>query len=512
MNEHNIKEVVVVGGGTAGWMAAAALSRYLNNGYTSVTLIESEEIGTIGVGEATIPPLISFNELLGISEDEFVRATKATFKLGIEFVNWGRKGKRYIHPFGDLGRDLQGIPFHQLYLRERKRQPIADISSWSMSAVAAAQGRFARPGPQAQFPLNQMRYAFHLDARLYARFLRSFAEAGKVRRVEGKIVDVKLRGEDGYVESVQLTDGRIVTGELFLDCSGFRGLLIEQALETGYEDWTKWLPCDRAIAAACGYTGNPDPFTRATAHESGWQWRIPLQHRMGNGHVYCSAFISDDEAEQVLVSNLEGELAGDPRRLSFTTGRRKLAWSRNVVSLGLSTGFVEPLESTSIHLVQAGIARLIAMFPDRRFNPLERDEYNRQMQTQFEWVRDFVILHYKAMQRDDSLFWKQCAAMEIPSSLEEKIAQFRNKARVFAEGVELFPRQSWVAVMLGQNIVPDEYEPVVDGLDENKVAQALEHLRRIIQESANRLPLHGDFVQQCCAQSKRPTPSTEFAV
>lgn len=512
MNEHNIKEVVIVGGGTAGWMAAAALSRYLNNGYTSVTLIESEEIGTIGVGEATIPPLISFNELLGISEDEFVRATKATFKLGIEFVNWGRKGKRYIHPFGDLGRDLQGIPFHQLYLRERKRQPIADISSWSMSAVAAAQGRFARPGPQAQFPLNQMRYAFHLDASLYARFLRSFAEAGKVRRVEGKIVDVKLRGEDGYVESVQLTDGRIVTGELFLDCSGFRGLLIEQALETGYEDWTKWLPCDRAIAAACGYTGNPDPFTRATAHESGWQWRIPLQHRMGNGHVYCSAFISDDEAEQVLVSNLEGELAGDPRRLSFTTGRRKLAWSRNVVSLGLSTGFVEPLESTSIHLVQAGIARLIAMFPDRRFNPLERDEYNRQMQTQFEWVRDFVILHYKAMQRDDSLFWKQCAAMEIPSSLEEKIAQFRNKARIFAEGVELFPRQSWVAVMLGQNIVPDEYEPVVDGLDENKVAQALEHLRRIIQESANRLPLHGDFVQQCCAQSKRPTPSTEFAV
>ena len=512
MNEHNIREVVIVGGGTAGWMAAAALSRYLNNGYTSVTLIESEEIGTIGVGEATIPPLISFNELLGINEDEFVKATQATFKLGIEFVNWGRKGKRYIHPFGDLGRDLQGIPFHQLYLRERGRQPIADISSWSMSAVAAAHGRFARPGPQAQFPLNQMRYAFHLDASLYARFLRSFAEAGGVRRVEGKIVDVKLRGEDGYVESVQLTDERIVTGELFLDCSGFRGLLIEQALETGYEEWTKWLPCNRAIAAACSYTGNPDPFTRATAHESGWQWRIPLQHRMGNGHVYCSAFISDDEAEQVLVSNLEGGLESDPRRLSFTTGRRKLAWSRNVVSLGLSTGFVEPLESTSIHLVQAGIARLIAMFPDLRFNPLERDEYNRQMQAQFEWVRDFVILHYKAMQRDDSEFWKQCAAMEIPPTLEEKIAQFQNKARIFAEGVELFPRQSWIAVMLGQNIVPDEYEPVVDGLDENKVAQALEHLRRAILESSARLPLHGDFVRQCCAQSTRPTPSTEFAV
>ena len=512
MNENSIREVVIVGGGTAGWMAAAALSRYLNNGYTTLTLIESEDIGTIGVGEATIPPLISFNGLLGINEDEFVRATQATFKLGIEFVNWGRLGQRYIHPFGDLGRDLQGIPFHQLYLRERERHPVPDISSWSMSAVAASLGRFARPGPQAQFPLDQMRYAFHLDANLYARFLRTFAEAGNVRRLEGKIVDVKLRGDDGFVGSVQLADGRTVSGELFIDCSGFRGLLIEQALETGYEDWTKWLPCDRAIAAACSYTGNPDPFTRSTAHQSGWQWRIPLQHRMGNGHVYCSSFISDDEAEQVLVSNLEGELIGDPRRLTFTTGRRKLAWSRNVISLGLSTGFVEPLESTSIHLVQAGIARLIAMFPDRRFNPLERDEYNRQMQQQFEWVRDFIILHYKAMQRDDSEFWKQCAAMDIPSSLTEKIAQFRNKARFFAEGVELFPRQSWVAVMLGQNILPEDYEQVVDGLDENKVAQALEQIRQTIQDTANRLPLHGEFIRQCCAAPNPAAPRTEFAL
>jgi tryptophan halogenase len=511
MNEHSIREVVIVGGGTGGWMAAAALSRYLNNGYTKVTLIESEEIGTIGVGEATIPPLIAFNAMLGFNENDFVRATQATFKLGIEFVNWGRKGQRYIHPFGDLGRDLQGIPFHQLYLREQKRQQVPDISSWSISAVAAAKGKFARPGPQAEFPLNGMRYAFHLDATLYARFLRSFAEAGGVRRIEGKIVDVKLRGEDGYVESVQLADGREIAGELFVDCSGFRGLLIEQALETGYEDWTKWLPCDRAIAAACSYSGNPDPFTRATAHDSGWQWRIPLQHRMGNGHVYCSGFISDDEAEQILVANLDGEPQGDPRRLSFKTGRRKLAWNRNVVSLGLSTGFVEPLESTSIHLVQAGIARLIAMFPDLRFNSLERDEYNRQMQAQFEWVRDFVILHYKAMQRDDSDFWTQCAAMEIPSTLEEKIAQFRNKARFFAEGVELFPRQSWVAVMLGQNIHPEDYEPVVDGLDENKVAQALEHLRRVYLDTADRLPLHGDFIAQCCA-APAPTPRTEIAV
>lgn len=511
MNENSIREVVIVGGGTAGWMAAAALSRYLNNGYTNLTLIESEQIGTIGVGEATIPPLISFNELLGINENELVRATQATFKLGIEFVNWGRLGQRYFHAFGDLGQDLQGVPFHQLYLRECARRPMPEISAWSMSAAAAVEGKYARPGPQAQFPLNQLRYAFHLDASLYARFLRAFAEKHGVRRLEGKIVDVELRGEDGFVRAVKLADGQTIEGELFIDCSGFRGLLIEQALKTGYEEWTRWLPCDRAIAAPCTYPGNPDPFTRATAHQSGWQWRIPLQHRMGNGHVYCSSFISDDEAEQVLVSNLEGELLDAPRRLTFTTGQRKQSWNRNVVSLGLSSGFVEPLESTSIHLVQAGIARLIAMFPDRRFNPLERDEYNRQMKQQTEWVRDFVILHYKAMQRDDSEFWTQCAAMDVPDSLAEKIAQFRNKGRFFAEGVELFPRQSWVSVMLGQNIIPADYDPIVDALDEEKVSQALDELRRQYVDVAHRLPTQSQFIASCCAAPGH-APAQEFAL
>lgn len=511
MNEHNIRKVVIVGGGTAGWMAAAALSRYLNNGYTKITLIESEEIGTIGVGEATIPPLISFNELLGINENDFVKATQATFKLGIEFVNFGRLGHRYFHAFGDLGRDLQGIPFHQLYLRESARAPMPEITSWAISAVAAARGKFARPGPKAQFPLDQLRYAFHLDATLYAKFLRAFSETNGVRRVEGKVVDAELDSDNGFVRSVKLADGQTIDGELFIDCSGFRGLLIEQALHTGYEDWSHWLPCNRAIAAPCRYTGNPDPFTRATAHESGWQWRIPLQHRMGNGHVYCSNFISDDEAEKVLVANLEGELLDSPRRLTFTTGRRKLAWNRNVVSLGLSSGFVEPLESTSIHLIQAGIARLLAMFPDRRFNPLERDEYNKQMQQQSEWIRDFVILHYKAMQRTDSEFWIQCAAMDVPDSLAEKIAQFRNKGRFFAEGVELFPRQSWVSVMLGQGIAPDEYEPVVDGLDEEKVAQALEQLRIAYLDVAERLPTQAQFIASCCAAQGSPA-AAEFAL
>ena len=509
MNEHSIREVVIVGGGTAGWMAAAALSRFLNNGYTRTTLIESEEIGIVGVGEATIPPLLSFNSLIGINENDFVRETKATFKLGIEFVNWGSLGQRYFHPFGTIGQDLQGIPFHQLYLRERQRRVLPDISAWAMSAVAAAQGKFVRPGRGAPYPLNQVLYAFHFDAGFYARFLRGHAEQAGVRRVEGKIVDVRLRAEDGNVEAVQLADGQVVEGELFIDCSGFRGLLIEQALETGYEDWTHWLPCDRAIAAPCSHAGRLDPFTRSTAHSSGWQWRIPLQHRMGNGHVYCSSFISDDDAERVLVENLEGELLADPRHLSFTTGRRKLAWNRNVISMGLSSGFVEPLESTSIHLIQAGIARLIALFPDKRFNPIERDEYNRRMQSLFEWVRDFIILHYKATSRDDSDFWKQCAEMSIPDSLAGRIELFRDKARVFADA-ELFNTVSWVSVMLGQGIVPDDYEPVVDGLDEDKVAQALEQMRLSMLETAQRLPTHEEFVAQCCAATNGATQPAEI--
>src|SRR6185295_15916579 len=391
MNEHRIRDVVIVGGGTAGWMAGAALARFLNDGQTRITLIESDEIGIIGVGEATIPPLITFNRMLGINENEFISATQGTFKLGIEFVNWGGIGERYFHPFGAHGHDLEGVHFHQFYLRERKRRVMQDISAWSMSSVAAQLGRFARPNPDTKPPFGQLFYAFHFDASLYAKFLRSYAEARGIQRIEGKIVDAALRASDGFVESVTLADGRQIEGDLFIDCSGFRGLLIEQKLETGYEDWTHWLPCDRAIAVPCANPGDPDPFTRSTAHSAGWQWRIPLQHRMGNGHVYSSNHIGDDEAERVLLDNLEGQMLADPRRLTFTTGRRKLAWNRNVIAMGLSSGFVEPLESTSIHLIQSGIAKLIALFPDKRFNPIESGEYNKQMQSTFEDIRDFII-------------------------------------------------------------------------------------------------------------------------
>ena len=494
-----IRDVVIVGGGTAGWMAAAALSHLLDRRTVAITLIESDEIGTVGVGEATIPPLVAYNNMLGINEDEFLAATQGTFKLGIEFIDWGALGERYFHQFGDFGQDFRGVHFHQLYLRERKRRPMADISNWSMSAVAAALGRFARPGPDARLPLSQLAYAFHFDAGLYARFLRSRAEPAGVRRIEGKIVDATLGGETGYVASVTLADGSKVAGDLFIDCSGFRGLLIEQKLEAGYEDWTRWLPCDRAVAVPSRYSGQPDPFTRSTARAAGWQWRIPLQHRMGNGLVYSSSHMSDADAADLLLANLEGEPLADPRSLSFAAGRRRLAWSRNVVSLGLSSGFVEPLESTSIHLIQSGIVKLLALFPDRRFNPAERNEYNRQMQDVFEDVRDFIILHYKATRRSDSAFWDCCREMDVPDSLASKLELWRAKGRLFREGRELFGVPSWVAVLLGQGIVPEEHEPAAEALDEAMVADALEKMQLSYRRMAEHMPMHGDFIARSCA-------------
>ena len=502
MNEHAIRNIVIVGGGTAGWMAAAAMARLLDTSSMQITLVESDEIGTVGVGEATIPPIIAYNNMIGVNEDEFLAATKGTFKLGIEFVDWGALGERYFHPFGPHGQDFQGVHFHQLYLRERKRRKLADIREWSMSAAAAALGRYARPAPGAPLPLSQLAYAFHFDAGLYAQFLRGIAERNGVLRVEGKIVDATLDGHSGKVGDVVLADGRTMAGDLFIDCSGFRGLLIEEKLKTGYESWTRWLPCDRALAVPSRYPGQPDPFTRSTARSAGWQWRIPLQHRMGNGLVYSSAHLSDGEAEAVLLGNLEGEPLAEPRRLSFQAGRRRLAWNANVVSLGLSGGFVEPLESTSIHLIQSGIVKLLALFPDKRFNPVERDEYNRQMQDVFEDVRDFVILHYKVTRRDDSDFWNYCRTMDVPDSLERKLELWRAKGRLFREGRELFGTASWVAVLLGQGAIPNDHEPPADAVDEAMIADALDKMQISYRRMAEHMPMHGDFVTSACAQAE----------
>jgi len=494
-SDTEIGRVVIVGGGTAGWMAAAALSRFLNNGRRTVTVVESDAIGTVGVGEATIPPIINFNRMLGINENDFLRATRGTFKLGIEFVNWGRVGDRYFHPFGAYGEDLQGIPFHQLWLRERDRGDPGPIDGYCVSSAAAALGRFGRPVPDTKSPLSRLFYAFHFDASLYAAFLRSLAERQGALRHEGRIVKVHRDGTSGDVTAVELEGGQQVAGDLFIDCSGFRALLIEQELEAGWEDWGHWLPCDRAIAVPTSLAATPDPFTRSTAHGAGWQWRIPLQHRMGNGHVFSSRFTDEDTAREVLLANLEGEVLAEPRTIRFATGRRKSSWSHNVVALGLSSGFLEPLESTSIHLIQNGIQRLLALFPGKPISPLERDEYNRGMGDLYNDVRDFVIRHYKATQRDDTPFWRYVRDMEVPESLARKMELWRLHGRIFREGAELFGTTSWVAVMLGQNLWPEAYDPIVHSPDEDKVAQDLARMRSDFRRATEALPDQERFLR-----------------
>ena len=498
-NATRLARVIIVGGGTAGWMAAAALSRFFNDGQRSVTLIESEAIGTVGVGEATIPPIRSFNAMLDIPEAEFLRETRGTCKLGIEFVNWGRVGERYFHPFGNYGQDLHGIAFHQLWLREHARGgagSAGEIGAYSMSTAAARMGRFARPAANAQSAVRELAYAYHFDAGLYAAYLRRLAERQGTRRIEGQIIHVTRDGESGDVASVTLDNGTTIAGDLFIDCSGFRGLLIEEALGTGYEDWSRWLPMDRALAVPSRSPGSPDPFTRATAHTAGWQWRIPLQHRTGNGHVFSSAFMGEGEARDILLANLETEPLAEPRGLKFLTGMRRKAWNHNVIALGLSSGFIEPLESTSIHLVQNGIQRLFALFPDMPVSPIDRDEYNRGMREVFEDVRDFIILHYKATQREDSQFWAYVKHMDVPDSLARKMALWQHRGRVFREGAELFAAPSWIAVMLGQNIWPETHDPIADTLDPDKVAAAMAQMRAAYADIAARLPVHEEFLRQ----------------
>ncbi len=453
-----VQRIVIVGGGTAGWMAAAALSKVLGRAGPKIELVESEEIGTVGVGEATIPQLLLFNRLLEIDEDEFVRATRATYKLGIEFVDWTRLGHRYIHPFGQYGIDMLGVEFHHLWLRGTTLGEAAPLDDYSLMAMAARAGRFSRPvANQSKSPLSKIAYAFQFDASLYARFLRKFAEARGVVRTEGRIVRVARSSDSGFIEAVVLDDQRHVSGDLFIDCSGFRGLLIEQTLQSGYVDWTPWLPCDRAVAVPCERVEDPAPYTRSTACEAGWQWRIPLQHRTGNGYVYSSRYISDDEATARLLNRLDGAPAGEPRLLRFVGGHRKQAWVKNVVALGLAGGFLEPLESTSIHLVQSGIARLLTFFPTKNFEQAEIDAYNRATVAEYHYVRDFLVLHYKATERNDTPFWRDCQLLPAPEGLARKLDLFRTNGRIVRDKDELFTQTSWLAVLIGQGVKPQGY-------------------------------------------------------
>ena len=490
----SIRRVVIVGGGTAGWMTAALLAQAMGP-QLDIQLIESSEIGIVGVGEATIPQIRHVSQFLGIDEDELLKASRGTIKLAVQFNDWRRIGDTYLHAFSDVGLPLGLASFQHYWLRNRRENPDApDLWTYSINAQAANLNRFARMDKVGDSPLTGIRYAYHFDAARFGQLLRRHAEQRGVVRTEGKVVDVTLREIDGFIESIRLESGETIAGDLFIDCSGFRGLLIEGALKTGYDSWQHWLPCDRAVVIASEHGHAVRPYTQASAQKAGWQWRIPLQHLDSNGHVYCSKHVSDDEATATLLSHLEGPALGEPRQLRFHTGIRKRVWNRNCIAMGLASGFIEPLESTSIHLMQSSVARLLTMFPDKHFDPSLVDEYNRQTRFEYERTRDFIALHYHATERDDTAFWRQCATMELPEGLAHRIELFRNSGHVFRDGEELFTPMGWLQVMIGQGIIPARYHPLADGLSQAQLDGFLTDIRTLVDRAVATMPAHADFI------------------
>lgn len=495
-----IQKVIIVGGGSAGWMTAAMMSRTLGKNL-DITLIESDDIATVGVGEATIPPIQQFNQILGIDENEFLAATQGTFKLAIQFENWGQIGESYMHTFGGIGKDLGSIDFHHYWLRSLQEELPSSYWDYSLNYQAAKSNKFNILDYIEGTQLAGLIRAYHFDAGLYAKYLRKYSEPKGVKRVEGQIIDSKICPDSGYVQSVTLKDGKELLADLFIDCSGFRALLIEQALKTGYEDWSQWLPCDRAIAIPTKSVKPLVPYTRSIAHEAGWQWRIPLQHRTGNGLVYCSDFLEQDKALDTLMSNLDAEPLKDPNFIRFQTGRRKKQWNKNVVSIGLSSGFLEPLESTSLHLIQSGVVRLVKMFPRMRIEKSLVDEYNQQSKLEFEQIRDFIILHYHQNQRTDSEFWTRCREMSIPDSLRHKIELFRSSGHVHREKSDLFTEIAWYQVMMGQNLLPEDYHPMADTLSKAQLAGFMGDLKSLMQGTAGQLSEHEQYIARHCQSS-----------
>ena len=495
-----LRDFVIVGGGTAGWMAAAALAKCAGTQQRRITLIESEAIGTVGVGESTIPPIQLFNRLLGIDEDEFVRETNATFKLGIEFIDWRQKGTSYFHNFGLLGADLRtGVSFIHYWLRWAQSGGDPDQLLFSSEAEAARLGKFGRAPAPAGGGQPNINYAFQFDASTYAAYLRRYSEKRGVVRREGKVVNVRQNPENGFIEAVDMEDGSSLQGDFFIDCSGFRGLLVEQVYKAGFEDWSEWLINDRAAAVPAERMPEPAPYTVARAREAGWQWRIPLQHRTGNGYVFCSEHISDDEASAKLVESLEGTALADPKVLRFKAGRRRASWVKNCLALGLSSGFLEPLESTSIHLVQAAITKFLDYFPGRIPDPVLIDRFNEEMKFQYETIRDFIIAHYKVTEREDTEFWRYCKHMSIPDTLTEKLELFRTRGEVKPRWADIFSEVSWFAVLKGQGIIPEGHHPLADLMSDDDLQLTLSRIRSVIRKRVEALPSHGDFIRSCCA-------------
>ncbi|HEY0954737.1 MAG TPA: tryptophan halogenase family protein [Roseateles sp.] len=508
MSDPSLRKIVIVGGGTAGWMAAAPLAQLFaraGEARPELVLVESPDIGTIGVGEATLPPIRAYNRALGLDGADFVRRTQGSFKLGIEFRDWGRVGHRFFHGFGDFGPPIENRSPWQHWLRlARVVQDMPHYEDWSTSTVMSRRNRFTPPEGDTPSAANAFSFAYHFDAGLYAAYLRDYAVQRGTQRIEGLIVDVELRPEDGFVAAVKLADGRRIEGDLFVDCSGFRALLIGGAMQSPFEDWSALLPCNSALAVPSERVAPLTPYTTSTAKAAGWQWRIPLQHRTGNGHVYCSSFISDDEAASTLLAGLDSKALDTPRQLRFTTGRRRQGWVKNVVAIGLSGGFLEPLESTSIQLIMDGVGRLIQFLPDRRCQPHLAAEFNRLMGQQYESTRDFIALHYKLTERRDSELWRYCAAMPIPDNLAHQIELFRTTGRVAIFDRDSFAEPSWVSLFLGLGLKPEAYDPFVDLVDEAALVQHFARLRQAIAQTVAGMPDHADYISR---HVKAPAPA-----
>jgi tryptophan 7-halogenase len=490
MNGKRIQRIVIIGGGTAGWMTAAALSQAVDSRTCSISLVESDDIGTIGVGEATIPTIHWFNQIIGLNEKEFMRATQATYKLGIEFVNWTKATATYIHPFGRYGLPADGVSFQHRWIKAALAGLRDNFEDYSLNTVAARAGKFEFPVNDPRSLLATLGYAYHFDASLYAKYLRTRSELKGVRRHEGRVETIDQHPETGFVTAVHTSRGEVLAGDLFIDCSGLRGLLIEGVLHTGYEDWSEWLPCDRAVAVPSERVAPLLPYTRSTAREAGWQWRIPLQHRTGNGYVFSSRHISDDEAAAVLLGNLDGPALADPRLIPFRTGRRRKAWNKNVIAIGLSSGFLEPLESTSIHLIQSGIAKLLALFPNRECDEYTAEQYNRIVAEEIAGVRDFLVLHYHSTLGRSEPLWTHCQAMRLPESLMYKEEHFARSGRIVLSSDELFKDASWFAVLLGQGHQPRDYNPLIDAYDSDSNLAHLRRIKEMVRAASLKMPTH----------------------